>query len=101
VLLELERRGYEVSYVRTDEGWEVDFFAHRAGEAPLLIQVCLETGDPATWAREVRALEAARALHRSARPFLVTGDATPPSQALPRGLTWAPAARWLLEEMSR
>ena len=34
VLLELERRGWEVSYVRTTEGWEVDFFAHRAGERP-------------------------------------------------------------------
>ena len=26
-------------------------------------------------------------------------DAVPPSRPLPPGLTWAPAARWLLEEM--
>ena len=42
VLLELERRGWEVAYLRTVEGLEVDFFAHRAGEAPMLVQVCLE-----------------------------------------------------------
>jgi predicted AAA+ superfamily ATPase len=100
VLLELERRGYEVSYVRTDEGWEVDFLAHRAGETPLLIQVCLDTGDDATWTREVRALEAAKAVHKAARPFLITLDAALQSKALPKGLTWVPAARWLLEEMT-
>jgi predicted AAA+ superfamily ATPase len=100
VLLELERRGYEVSYARTNEGWEVDFLAHRAGDAPLLMQVCLETSDDATWAREVRALEAARAVHRKARAVLVTLDATPPGKRLPRGLTWASAAQWLLEEMA-
>lgn len=100
VLLELERRGYEVSYVRTDEGWAVDFLAHRAGETPLLIQVCLETGDDATWTREVRALEAAKAVHKAARPFLITLDAALPSKALPKVVTWVPAVRWLLEDMS-
>lgn len=97
VLLQLERRGYEVSYVRTDDGWEVDFLAHRAGEAPLLIQVCLETDDD-TWTREVRSLKTAKVAHRTAHALLVTGDATPPSTSLPSGLTWMSAAQWLLEE---
>ena len=99
VLLELERRGFEVSYVRTREGLEVDFLAHRAGEAPLLVQVCLESEGDETWERELRALEAAAVAHPEARPFLVTLDAVPPSRPLPRGLTWAPAVLWLLEEM--
>lgn len=99
VLLELERRGWEVSYVRTPDGFEVDFLAHRAGDAPLLVQVCLESEGDDTWVRELRALQAAAATHPEARPFLVTLDAVPPSRPLPRGLTWAPAARWLLEEM--
>ncbi len=98
VLLELERRGYEVSYVRTDDGWEVDFLAHRAGEVPLLIQVSLETNDDETWTREVRSLKAAKVAHRTARALLVTGDATPPTTPLPSGLTWMSAAQWLLEE---
>jgi predicted AAA+ superfamily ATPase len=99
VLLELERRGWEVSYVRTGEGFEVDFLAHRAGDAPLLVQVCLESEGDETWERELRALEAAAGTHPEARAFLVTLDAIPPSRPQPAGLTWAPAARWLLEEM--
>ena len=98
VLLELERRGFEVSYVRTKEGFEVDFLAHRSGEAPLLVQVCLESEGDETWARELRALQAGAAAHPDARAWLVTLDATPPTRPLPEGITWAPAARWLLEE---
>ena len=97
VLLELERRGREVSWVRTAEGWEVDFFAHCPGEAPLLVQVCLETGDDATWEREVRALRAAGETYGDARLVLVTLDASPPRRPLPERVTWAPAARWLLD----
>jgi hypothetical protein len=99
MLLELERRGWDIAYVRTREGWEVDFLAHRAGESPLLIQVCLESEGDETWERELRALEAAAGVYPNARPFMVSLDAAPPSRPLPRGLTWAPAARWLLEEM--
>lgn len=99
VVLELDRRGWEVSYVRTAEGFEVDFLAHRAGDAPLLIQVCLESEHDETWERELRALQSAAATHPEARPFLVTLDTTPPNRRLPRGLTWAPAAHWLLEEL--
>ena len=99
VLLELERRGFDVAYVRTAEGFEVDFIAHRAGEAPLLVQVCLESEGGETWERELRALEAAAVTHSEARAFLVTLDAIPPRRKMPARLTWAPAARWLLEEM--
>jgi uncharacterized protein len=99
VLLELERRGYDVSYVRTADGFEVDFFAHLAGDPPLLIQVCLESEGDETWERELRSLATAARAYQQARPFLITLDATPPRRALPEGLTWASAARWLLEEM--
>lgn len=99
ILIELERRGYQVSYVRTEEGFEVDFLAHRPGDPPLLIQACLEGEGDETWGRELRALEAGARRHASARPMLVTLDAVPPSRPLPHGLTWVPAARWLLEEM--
>lgn len=99
VLLELERRGFEAAYVRTQDGFEVDFLAHRAGDRPVLVQVCLEGERDATWERELRGLDEAMAAHPDARPFLVTLDATPPTRPLPSGITWAPAARWLLEEM--
>lgn len=99
VMLELERRGYEVAYVRTAEGWETDFIAHRAGEPPLLVQVCLESEGDETWTRECRGLEAAAREHKEARAFLVTLDAVPPTRPLPAGLIWAPASQWLLEEL--
>ncbi len=98
ILLELQRRGFDVTYVRTPEGFEVDFLAHRPGEPPLLVQVSLETEGDATWERELRALTAAAPLYPEARPFLVTLDAAPPARPLPPRITWAPAARWLLEE---
>jgi len=99
ILLELERRGHEVAWVRTPEGFEVDFLAHRAGDPPLLVQACLESEGDETWSRELRALESGAVAHPAARAFLVTLDAVAPRRALPRGITWAPAARWLLEEM--
>ena len=98
VFLELERRGFEAAYVRTREGWEVDFLATAPSTAPLLVQVCQEAHDPATWEREVRALAAAAPEHPRARPLLLTLDSTPPPQSLPAPLDWRPAARWLLDE---
>jgi predicted AAA+ superfamily ATPase len=98
ILIELERRGFDVTYVRTADGFEVDFLAHRAGDPPRLIQACLETEGDETWDRELRALERAAAVHPDARPFLVTLDAVPPVRPLPAGLSWVPAAQWLLED---
>jgi predicted AAA+ superfamily ATPase len=98
LFLELERRGFEVTYLRTREGLEVDFLAHRAGEPALLVQSCLETEGDETWERELRALESAAARFPKARARLVTLDASAPARKLPRGIAWAPAARWLLEE---
>lgn len=98
VMLELERRGYEVSYVRTADGTEVDFLAHRAGAAPLLIQSCLESeGDP-TWEREVRALASAAKTLPGAEALLLTLDEAPPMRAMPEGLEWRSASRWLLDD---
>ena len=98
VMLELERRGYEVSYVRTPEGFEVDFLARRPGDRPQLVQVCLESEGDQTWTRELRALLSGSAMHPGANALLVTLDASPPTRPLPEGLTWVPAAQWMLEE---
>jgi uncharacterized protein len=97
VMLELERREYTVDWLRTREGWEVDFIAQRPGEPPLLVQVSLDTEEPETWAREVRSLEAAARAYPSARAHLVTFDSTLPAHALPPTIEWMPASRWLLE----
>jgi hypothetical protein len=52
--------------------------------------------DPATHAREVRALAAAAAEYPGAVPLLLTFDALPPRSSLPRRLRWQPAIAWLL-----
>jgi uncharacterized protein len=97
VLLELERREYSVDYLKTRDGWEVDFMAERPGDTPILNQVCLETQDEAAWEREIRSLASAVQAMPDARAILVTLDPTPPSRILPESLTWMPASRWLLE----
>jgi predicted AAA+ superfamily ATPase len=45
VLVELERRRCERSYVRTQDGFEVDFLATPITGRPVLIQVCADVSD--------------------------------------------------------
>lgn len=96
VFLELERRGCETDYVRTREGYEVDFFARSPGGGAALIQVCTDVNDPAAYDREVRALAAAASEYRGASPLLLTFDTVPPRSPLPKSMRWQPAIAWLL-----
>ena len=98
VLIELERRGYEIGYVRTREGQEVDFFAIGTGGETLLIQVAADVEGPDTWAREIRALLSAAADYPDATPLLLTYDPFPPREAPPAPIQWLPASAWLLGE---
>ncbi len=97
VLLELERREYSVTWLRVGADLEVDFFATRPGDPPLLVQVCMDTTADATWNREIRAIEAAAREHPDAEAVLVTQDPTPPHRPLPSRLRWMAATQWLLE----
>jgi predicted AAA+ superfamily ATPase len=56
VALELDRRGVEIAYIRTTEGYEVDFLARYDEGQDELIQVCSDMEDPTTRDREIRAL---------------------------------------------
>lgn len=97
VMLELERRGYDVSYVKTEGDLEVDFLAIQPTMQPLLIQVSAETGSAETLDREIRALEAGMREHPRATPLLVTMDASVPQVDLPQKVQWVSASEWLLE----
>lgn len=96
ILVELERRGCEVAYVRTREGFEVDFLAQSPEGEWLLLQVCADLSDAATREREVRALLSAAADYPHATPLLISLDAIPPQPELPPPLRWQSAASWLL-----
>jgi hypothetical protein len=95
VMLELERRGAEVSYVRTQSGFEVDFLAAYPDGRQELIQVSTDLYDTATMERETRALEEAASGHRKATRHLISLDQERPP-GLPSGITWHSAAAWLL-----
>jgi hypothetical protein len=96
VLLELERRGCSVTYVRTPEGREVDFLARRpAGEAEL-IQVSVDTADPTTAERELRALAEAAQLFPNAGTRLLTLTRDRAPSEVPPGIVVQPAYEWML-----
>ncbi len=97
VRIELERRRMEVTYVRTREGYEVDFLARRAGEDAMLIQVSADLDDAETREREVRALLSAAAEHPRAGLHLIT--LTPESASgIAEPVVVHPAVTWLLGE---
>jgi predicted AAA+ superfamily ATPase len=100
VLVELERRRCERAYVRTKEGFEVDFLATPLTGKPTLIQVCADVSDAETRAREFRALSAAMTEHKKLPALLLTSSSTGLSHAqaeAPAGVTVRPAWEWMLE----
>lgn len=96
VALELERRGAETAYVRTRDGFEVDFLARFADGGQTLIQVCADLDAPGVCDREVRALLAAAREHPHAPPHLVA-LAAPSARSLPDAIRFCRAVDWLLE----
>ena len=96
VLLELERRGFETAYVRTQEGYEVDFLARGPEGDAHLIQVCAEVDEAETLSREVRALKAAGAVYPRAAQHLVTLTPRVLTAELPASIKVRTAAAWLL-----
>lgn len=97
VLIELERRRCEVTYVRTAQGYEVDFLVRSPDGHRQLIQVCADASDPTTAARELRALDAASEEYPDAamRLLTLTRDALP--DGLPAGVVGQPAYAWMLD----
>jgi hypothetical protein len=96
VLLELDRRGAEAGYVRTADGYEVDFLARYPAGKEELIQVCASLDDPATRERETRALLEAARQHPRARLHLVSLD-IPAALDIPTEITVHAAWDWLLQ----
>jgi uncharacterized protein len=98
VLNEMERRKGEVAYVKTAEGFEVDFHVRYLAGSEELVQVCADPSAPMTMDHELRALtQAASTYPRATRRLLVlTRD-----QAIPireTGVSVQPAYEWLLAE---
>jgi hypothetical protein len=98
VLLELERRRMEVTYVRTHQGREVDFLAREPGGSMMLIQVCADLSDPATAAREFLALKEAGEKYPQGRRLVLTLTTEDASTLRPEGIEIRPAYAWMLDK---
>ncbi|MDP2821192.1 MAG: ATP-binding protein [Sulfuritalea sp.] len=98
VFLDLRRRGMQIAYFRSAQGFEVDFFARSADGEPQAIQVAETIADAKTRQRELRALEAAMAERKLARGTLVTLDEEAHIDTARGPVAVVPAWRWLLRE---
>ncbi len=100
VLVELERRRLEVTYVRTREGYEVDSLASRPGGEMELIQACADLSDASTDSREFRALAAAGKMFPRARKLLLTLCRDTFPEEVPPGTVVQAAQEWTLQDPS-
>lgn len=98
VLIELERRGCEVTYVRTPEGYEVDFLARSPRGDAELIQVCVDASDHHTASRKLRALTDTEQRFPNARKRLLTLTRSGLPSETPGGIEVQPACEWFLGE---
>ena len=98
VLNELERRGAEVAYVKTPDGFEVDFLARFRAAGEELIQVTADLSSPTTLERELRALEKAALEHPRARRRLLVMHRESLSGAATPGVEVQPVYEWLLQD---
>ncbi len=96
VLVELERRRAEIFYVKTPQGYEVDFLAHYPSGERELIQVCADAADTGTARRELRALEAAGRQFPAARKLLLTSTHAGLPKEMPPDVVAHPAYVWML-----
>lgn len=96
VYVELERRGCEVNYVRTNGNYEVDFLARYPAGALELIQVCADLTDVSTAKREIRALQAARDRFPDARRRVLTYSRQHNPSLSADDVVIQPAYEWML-----
>ena len=96
VACELKRRCRDLTYVRTENGLEVDFLAIAQDGSEQLIQVAENIGDLNTFEREVRSLLEAGVEHPHARKLLIANRPAPRDSTMPRDVEFVPLWRWLL-----
>lgn len=98
VFNELQRRGADAAYVRTAEGFEVDFLATYPDGARELLQVCVDPSSVEARERELRSLaDAHKTLPQLPASLLVLSQEQVIALA-GSGLRVTPAYEWMLEE---
>jgi predicted AAA+ superfamily ATPase len=98
VLTKLERRHADAGYVKTHDGFEVDFLASDPASGRELIQVVADVSSPDTIARELRGLASAAAEHPRAHKRLLVLDRDAATRVKATAVEVQPAYEWLLGE---
>ncbi len=99
IMIELERRGAEISYVRNETGSEVDFLVRHSDGRRELIQVCTDINSPDVLDRELRGLiDALSELKNITAHLILLEPEKLPS--LPDTVHLHLASEWLLTEPS-
>ena len=95
IYLYLRRKGYELKYLVTKKGYEVDFIAiNNVTKDTKTIQVCYDLSDEKTFAREVRPLADVREYTNALECLIITWDS---EQVLDNGVKVVPAWKFLLD----
>lgn len=75
VFLHLRRQGFDIEYLQTDNGYEVDFVVRKRGmDGGCLVQVAYDLSNAQTHDRETRAMNAAGNEFRGLGKIIVTWD---------------------------
>jgi uncharacterized protein len=95
VMVELERRGTEVNYIRNESGSEVDFLARHPDGRRELIQVCADMDAPDVRDREIRGLVDGLAEQKGTTAHLIVLHPRMPID-VPKKIHCHAASDWLL-----
>ena len=98
VFNQLQRRGAQVEYLRTTEGYEVDFYAHHPAGGTSMLQVCADPAPEQTRKREVRALSSALAENPKIPGALLVLTQEQAVALSGESFRVVPAYEWMLEQ---
>ncbi len=96
VACELLRRSMSVAYVKTVQGYEVDFLVTESSGDTQLIQVAADVENESTFEREIRSLVGASKEFPEAKKILLVEDAPPRGFRFTEGVEVMPIWQWLL-----
>jgi uncharacterized protein len=98
VFNQLQRHGAEVEYIKTKDGYEVDFYAHYPAGPPSMLQVCADPTSDQTRMREVRALSSALAENPKIPGALLVLTQEQAVALSGESFRVVPAYEWILEQ---
>jgi uncharacterized protein len=98
VYVELCRRGFDINYYRTKEGFEIDFVISKRGKPPELVQVAFSIENSEVKNRELRAIEKSAAFLNADQTTIITFNETATIKMSNCEIAVVPIWRWLLED---